>query len=44
MQDRTEAALMQPRPGEAPDISPGAFRFIAVLCAAGLVLMVAGIL
>jgi hypothetical protein len=44
MQDPAERTLLQPHEHEVHDISPGTLRFISVLFAAGLVLMVAGVI
>ena len=44
MQDNSERALMQPRNSEIHDLSLGAFRFVSILFAAALVLMIAGVL
>ncbi len=44
MQDHSERALMEPHDGEIRDISLGTFRFLAVLCTAAFVLMIAGVL
>ena len=44
MQDPAERTLLQPAEHEMHDISPGTFRFVAMLLTAGLVLMIAGIL
>jgi hypothetical protein len=43
MQDKAERVLLQPHDGEIHDISLGTFRFLSVLFAAALVLMVAGL-
>jgi hypothetical protein len=42
MQDNSERALMEHHDGEIRDISLGTFRFLSVLFAAALVLMIAG--
>ena len=44
MQDNSERTLMEPRESEIRDLSLGAFRFLFVLFAAALVLMIAGVL
>jgi hypothetical protein len=44
MQDNAERTLLQGDRNEVHDISLGAFRFISALCAAALVLMIAGLL
>lgn len=44
MQDPAERTLLQPDTHEMHDISAGTFRFVSVLFAAALVLMVAGVL
>jgi hypothetical protein len=44
LQDPAERTLLQPGEREMHDISHGTFRFVAMLLAAGLVLMIAGVL
>ena len=44
MQDKAERTLLQPHESEMHDISLGTFRFLSVLCAAALLLMIAGVL
>ena len=43
MQDNRERGLMEPQYSEIHDISLGTFRFLSVLFAAALVLMIAGV-
>ncbi len=43
MQDNRERSLMEPQESEVHDISLGTFRFLSVLFAAALVLMIAGV-
>jgi hypothetical protein len=44
MQDHSERALMEPQERESHDLSLGTFRFLSVLFAAALVLMIAGVI
>ena len=43
MQDNSERTLMESRDSEIRDLSLGTFRFLSVLFAAALVLMIAGV-
>lgn len=44
MPDDSKRALMEPQESESHDLSLGTFRFLSVLFAAALVLMIAGVI